>query len=383
MPGIEPPLSLYVHLPWCVRKCPYCDFNSHAAGRVIPADRYVDALLRDLGNEAERAADRSIISVFLGGGTPSLFSPRHIGTLLAAIDARCRLAAGAEITMEANPGTIEHGDPAGYRRAGVNRLSIGAQSFEPRALAVLGRIHAVADIERSVHEAREAGFANINLDLMYGLPGQDAAAAIADIDRAADLEPAHLSWYQLTLEPNTVFHARPPAGLPDEDACFEIQQCGQARLASRGFEQYEVSAWARGGARSVHNLNYWTFGDYLAIGAGAHGKLSDAGGIWRYAKPAHPLGYMEAMERGDFSAGMRPVPVPELVFEFMLNALRLTGGFSEATFCANTGLSVADLHRRLAPSVGKGLLDPPRAGYWRASALGQRFLNDLQAAFLP
>jgi oxygen-independent coproporphyrinogen-3 oxidase len=380
---MPPPLSLYVHLPWCVRKCPYCDFNSYTAASDAPRDRYLDALIADLDVEAERAGGRELISVFLGGGTPSFFTPQHIGRLLDAVAERFRTADDIEITMEANPGTIECGDPAGYRRAGVNRLSIGAQSFAPAALKVLGRIHTVADIERSVSEARASGFDNINIDLMYGLPAQSAAAAILDIEQAVELRPQHLSWYQLTLEPNTVFHARPPAGLPDNDEAFEIQRLGEARLAEFGYEQYEVSAYARDARCSAHNMNYWSFGDYLAVGAGAHGKITSPDGIWRYAKPANPNQYMQCIEGGGYHAELAPVSAADRLFEFMLNALRLTEGVDEALFTARTGLAVETLRERLEKPLRKRLIAPAGGRFWRVTALGRRFLNDLQAEFLP
>jgi oxygen-independent coproporphyrinogen-3 oxidase len=378
-----PPLSLYVHLPWCVRKCPYCDFNSHSMGDDAPRERYIDALLGDLDREAELAGDRELISVFLGGGTPSVFSPDQIDRLLEGVDERFVVEDDVEITMEANPGTVECGDPAGYRRAGVNRLSIGAQSFSPQSLTAIGRIHSVDDIRRAVGEAQDAGFDNINIDLMYGLPGQDVAAAIYDIEQAAELRPQHLSWYQLTLEPNTVFHARPPAGLPESDAAFEIQGRGVERLSELGYEQYEISAYARDSMRCRHNLNYWSFGDYLAAGAGAHGKISDEAGIWRYSKPAHPKQYMEAIEKGDQIATPHPVPAPDRLFEFMLNALRLNEGFSENRFAARTGLPAGLLRERMRPAVEKGLMADSGGNFWRTTALGRRFLNDLQADFLP
>ena len=382
-PGGAPPLSLYVHLPWCVRKCPYCDFNSHAADNDAPRDRYIDALLVDLEGEAGHGRGRELISIFLGGGTPSFFTPDQIARLLDAIGERFAIVADVEVTMEANPGTVECGDPAGYRSAGVNRLSIGAQSFAPEALKVLGRIHSVDDIGRAVAGARNAGFKNINIDLMYGLPEQSRAAAISDIEQAAELQPQHLSWYQLTLEPNTVFHARPPAGLPDNDECYEIQIRGQERLAELGFEQYEVSAYARDGFRSAHNLNYWQFGDYLAVGAGAHGKISDTGSILRYAKPANPRQYMEAAERGDLGVHAEPVSAPDRLFEFMLNAVRLTDGFDAGLFESRTGLSEASLRERLAGPINKGLIAAVDENSWLVTALGRRFLNDLQAEFLP
>jgi oxygen-independent coproporphyrinogen-3 oxidase len=285
--------------------------------------------------------------------------------------------------MEANPGTVECGDPAGYRAAGVNRLSIGAQSFDAAALGALGRIHSVADIGRAFRAARSAGFTNLNLDLMYGLPGQTVAAAMADIDAAMALEPDHVSWYQLTIEPNTVFHAHPPAGLPDEDTIFEIEQAGRDRLTGRGYARYEVSAYAQPGHRSVHNLNYWSFGDYLAVGAGAHGKLSQGADILRYAKPANPLRYMDALETGEPAVEFVPVTADERVFEFMLNALRLVEGFTEAQFTERTGLPAGLLRQRLSRAVDRGLIGRTTSGGWRATEAGGRFLNDLQAEFLP
>jgi oxygen-independent coproporphyrinogen-3 oxidase len=374
---------LYIHLPWCVRKCPYCDFNSYTAGDNTPRARYLDALKLDLAVEAERAGERPLLSVFLGGGTPSLFPADEIADLLDAVRERFVLADNIEISMEANPGTVECGDPAGYRQAGVNRLSIGAQSFSAESLAALGRIHSVDDISRSVRAAIEAGFSNINIDLMYALPGQDVAAAILDLEQAASLGPQHLSWYQLTLEANTVFHARPPAGLPDEEKSYDIQRHGQERLAELGYEQYEVSAYARGGQRSLHNLNYWSFGDYLAVGAGAHGKISNDEGIWRYAKSANPHQYMEQQERRADAPGLQPVAEADRLFEFLLNALRLTDGFNEQLFVDRTGLGVDTLRQGLEPAIEKGLIASAEERFWRVTPLGRRFLNDLQAEFLP
>jgi len=381
--ALQPPLSLYIHLPWCVRKCPYCDFNSYTAGDKAPRTRYLDALKTDLAIEAERAGERPLVSVFLGGGTPSLFSPEEIASLLDAVREGFVLADNIEISMEANPGTVECGDPAGYRQAGVNRLSIGAQSFSAASLAALGRIHSVDDISRSVRAATEAGFTNINIDLMYALPGQDVGAALFDIEQAVNLEPQHLSWYQLTLEPNTVFHARPPAGLPDEEASWDIQRCGQQRLADLGYVQYEVSAYARDDQRSVHNLNYWSFGDYLAVGAGAHGKISNDKGIWRYAKTANPQQYMEQQENRGDAAALQPVAERDRLFEFLLNALRLTDGFDERLFRDRTGLAGDILRQRLVPAIKKGLIASEEGRFWRVTPLGRRFLNDLQAEFLP
>ena len=379
-----PPLSLYVHLPWCVRKCPYCDFNSHTAGNDAPRARYIAALLADLEQEAQRAGSRPLISVFLGGGTPSLFSADEIAELLDGVNEHFTLADDVEITMEANPGTVECGDPAGYRRAGVTRLSIGAQSFDSSALQQLGRIHSVADINRAVNEAHAAGFDSVNIDVMYGLPGQDVAAAIADLRAASQLNPAHISWYQLTLEPNTVFHARPPENMPNNDLGFDIQTAGQTLLNELGFSQYETSAYAKESShRCRHNLNYWTFGDYLAVGAGAHGKFSTQDAIYRYAKPANPLKYMQTAGQLPIEAEKAPLGQGDLIFEFMLNALRLGEGFHELLFEQRTGLAATVLRPRLENCREKGLLEESEDGIWRASGLGQRFLNDLQAEFLP
>lgn len=380
---IATPLSLYVHLPWCVQKCPYCDFNSHTAGSSAPRERYIDALLRDLDHEAKISGGRKLETVFLGGGTPSLFSARQIGRMLDHIGKRFALADNVEVTMEANPGTVECGEPAGYLAAGVNRLSVGAQSFSPQMLQALGRIHSSDDIGRAVLAAQDAGFDNINIDLMFALPQQDVAGALADIEAALALGPQHLSWYQLTLEPNTVFHARPPAGIPDDDMAVEIQREGQALLASHGFRQYEVSAYAAPGHECRHNLNYWSFGDYLAVGAGAHGKITAADGVRRYAKPANPLSYMQSLETGQETGAGDPLPDDELVFEFMLNALRLADGFDETLFEARTGLDAGRLAEAARPSVERGLLERDAAGTWRPTELGSRFLNDLQGAFLP
>jgi putative oxygen-independent coproporphyrinogen III oxidase len=376
------PLSLYVHLPWCVRKCPYCDFNSHSAGDGAPKARYIKALLTDLARESGHGAGRTLQSVFLGGGTPSLFSPTEIGRVLDGVRDHFDLKQGAEITMEANPGTVECGSPQGYRDAGVTRLSIGAQSFNDELLMTLGRIHSSADISRAVTDAKTGGFDNLNIDLMHGLPGQSIAMAMADLAAAIDLEPTHISWYQLTLEPNTVFYARPPENLPSDDLAFEIQDHGQALLREHGFDQYEISAYARDGLRCSHNLNYWNFGDYLAVGAGAHGKLTTSNAVFRYQKPANPLQYMMLQEADEQPIDREPLQTKDLIFEFMLNALRLNAGFAEEDFVARTGLAVADLKKSTRSARKKGLIQRSENGIWQPTDLGHRFLNDLQAEFI-
>jgi oxygen-independent coproporphyrinogen-3 oxidase len=381
--GPAPPLALYAHLPWCVRKCPYCDFNSYTGGNAASRHRYLDAICTDLESEAESAGGRSLTSAFLGGGTPSLFRADQIGRLLEVMRSHLVCTDDVEITMEVNPGAVERGNLAGYRDAGVNRLSIGAQSFDAGRLAALGRIHGVEDIGLTVREAVASGFGDINIDIMYALPGQDVAGALSDIDAAVSLQPTHLSWYQLTLEPNTVFHARPPRDLPDEDLSFDIQQAGEARLAELGFERYEVSAWARDGRRCRHNLNYWSFGDYLAVGAGSHGKLTTPTGILRYRKPANPLQYMQQMEAGGDRGAAEILSGGDLLFEFMLNALRLVDGFDEQLFTARTGLPPRVLRERLAPLVTRGLMAGRAGGLWCPTPRGRQFLNDLQAHFLP
>ncbi len=378
-----PPLSLYVHLPWCVQKCPYCDFNSHTAGTDAPRQRYLDALLTDLDQEAPRAASRRVETVFLGGGTPSLFSPQEIDRLLRGIRARFNLAADAEITMEANPGTVECGAPAGYREAGVTRLSIGAQSLNNASLQKLGRIHGREDVIRVAGEVRAADFDSFNIDLMHGLPGQSVGEALDDLREVIELGPPHISWYQLTIEPNTVFFARPPKDLPDEDTAYAIQDEGNDLLTAAGYRQYEVSAFARDDQPCRHNLNYWLFGDYLAAGAGAHGKLTTTDGIYRYRKPANPQQYMMAMERGEHDVSLSPVTGEERLFEFMLNALRLTEGFEQDLFVARTGIGADELEAAMRPASDRGLVVRASSNRWQPTALGRRFLNDLQASFLP
>jgi len=379
------PLALYVHLPWCVRKCPYCDFNSHAVPAAgIAEQAYVVALRDDLELAAREAGGREVVSVFFGGGTPSLFSPRAIGQVLTHARSVLAFAADAEVTLEANPGTIEHGRFAEYAQQGVNRVSLGAQSFDDARLAVLGRIHVAGDIERAVAELHRAGISNFNLDLMYALPGQDLHGALHDLERALALGPAHVSHYQLTLEPGTPFARRAPPQLPDEDVAWAMQEACQARLAAAGYQHYEVSAYARPGRRCRHNLVYWEFGDYLGVGAGAHGKLTNAGGseITRTVRARHPAGYLAAASPPDRISEIRKVTANELPFEFALNALRLVEGFSLATFEERTGLSAVVLEPTLRAAMARGLIERLPDG-WRPTAFGQRFLNDLQALFLP
>ncbi len=377
-----PPLALYVHLPWCVRKCPYCDFNSHAA-REIPGTAYVDALLADLEQELPAVWGRRVESVFLGGGTPSLFSGEAIDRLLSGIRARLSLAPGAEITLEANPGTVEAGRFADYRAAGVNRLSLGVQSFDDGHLRAIGRIHDAAQARAAVEAARRAGFDHLNLDLMFGLPGQDRSTGLRDLQEAIDLAPEHLSWYQLTLEPHTPFANAPPP-LPDEEEIVALWEAGRERLAAAGYGQYEVSAYARAGHRCRHNLNYWTFGDYLGIGAGAHGKITDAPGgrILRYHKQRSPQAYLRMAGTPERIRGERWLDADEVVFEFMMNVLRLPEGGDHALFEARTGLPCARVRPRLETLAEEGWLvfDGDR---FRASERGARYLDDLVARFLP
>ncbi len=376
-----PPLSLYVHLPWCVRKCPYCDFNSHELRTARPDPAYVDALLADFEAELPSVGNRRIETVFLGGGTPSLFAADEVARLIGGLRARAPFASDAEITLEANPGTVERGTFAGYRAAGINRVSLGAQSFDAAALRAIGRIHSPRETLAAVEELHAAGLENFNLDLMYALPGQTPDRALADVVAACALGPAHVSHYQLTLEPGTPFHARPPV-LPDEDAAWTMQvECVRA-LADAGYRQYEVSAYAREGARCRHNLNYWEFGDYLGIGAGAHGKVSVElpEGVWRSVKPRMPGAYVAAATAG--RRGERtPIAPADLPFEFLLNALRLVDGFDRARFEERTGLGIDRIAAALERAGRRGLLDVRPDG-WRPTELGQRFLNDLQAEFL-
>ena len=380
---IPPPLSLYVHLPWCVRKCPYCDFNSHAAKGVLPFDAYVDALVRDLDADLPLVWGRTVHSVFFGGGTPSLFPPDAIDRFLQAASARLRFAPQAEITLEANPGTAEHGRFDGYRAAGVNRVSFGIQSFDDGCLQRLGRIHDSAEAEAAVKLAQDAGLDNLNLDLMYALPGQDLAMAERDLERAFALQPAHISHYQLTLEPNTAFFARPPQGIPDEDAAWDIQEHCQALLAAAGYAHYETSAYARPGRQCAHNLNYWRYGDYLGIGAGAHGKLTLGAeqAIVRRWKHKHPATWMAAAGSAAAIGGEERIEPQRRPFEYMLNALRLHEGFDLDDFQARTGLPPEAVMPQLLQARQRQWLQLQDRQV-RPTALGRRFANDVIALFL-
>ncbi|MCK9505965.1 MAG: radical SAM family heme chaperone HemW [Porticoccaceae bacterium] len=379
---VLPPLSLYVHIPWCVRKCPYCDFNSHEAKGDIPEADYVAALIADLQADLPQVQGRKLISIFFGGGTPSLFSPAAIGEILNAAEQRIGFAADIEITLEANPGTFEQARFRGYRSAGVNRLSIGIQSFNNQQLSALGRIHDRASAITAASSARNAGFDNFNLDLMHGLPDQSVNAALADLKLALDMNPTHLSWYQLTIEANTAFYKQPPS-LPDEDILGDIQEQGHQLLTAAGFNHYEVSAYAQPERQSRHNLNYWQFGDYLGIGAGAHGKITqaDSGHILRHSKTRAPANYLARSREtaGNFIASSTQIAPQELPLEFLMNALRLMDGVPFELFQQRTGVDFAVVAPQWQTLVTKGLLQPADK-YLATTPLGFRFLNTVLGA---
>ena len=371
-----PQHALYVHIPWCVRKCPYCDFNSHERSGSLPEAEYLGVLFRDLEASLPHIWGRRVTSIFIGGGTPSLFSPDSIDALLSGVRARLSLDPQAEITLEANPGTVEAARFRGFRAAGVNRISIGVQSFDDGMLAALGRIHSADEARRAI-DAALASFDNVNIDLMYALPGQTPAMARTDLDEALRFGLPHVSAYQLTLEPNTVFWSKPPA-LPEHDVAADMQLAAEERLGGAGYEHYETSAFARPGRRCRHNLNYWQFGDYLGIGAGAHGKLSFPDRVTRHARAKQPNEYMKPDARVEESV----VSAAELPFEFMLNALRLVDGFDVALFSERTGLPFQIVQPRFEEVEKRGLV----ARDWkriRPTVRGRRFLNDLLEAFLP
>jgi oxygen-independent coproporphyrinogen-3 oxidase len=371
-----PPLALYVHIPWCVRKCPYCDFNSHERGGALPETEYVAKLLADLEALLPSVWGRRLVSIFIGGGTPSLFSPEAIDALLSGIRARIPVEPVAEITLEANPGTVEAARFRGFRAAGVNRISVGVQSFDDRMLAALGRIHSAEEARRGV-EAALASFDNVNLDLMYGLPDQTMAMARSDIRAALAIGVPHVSAYQLTVEPNTAFYSRPPA-LPEHDTCADMQLAVEETLAGAGYEHYETSAFARPGHRCKHNQNYWEFGDYLGIGAGAHGKVSFPDRVTRHERIKQPRDYMSAATTIAREGTVAPVELP---FEFMLNALRLIDGFPITLFQERTGLPISTVQAQLDEAEGKGLIERD----WqrlRPSERGRLFLNELLGLFV-
>ena len=375
-----PPLALYVHIPWCVQKCPYCDFNSHAQKQAIPEAEYVSALLDDLSADLAFVAGRTLSSIFIGGGTPSLFSAQAIGQLLAGIQERIPFDDNIEITLEANPGTVEAGRFAGYQSAGVNRFSIGVQSFNPLHLQKLGRIHDPAQAVAAAHQASALKLCSFNLDLMHGLPNQTLEQALDDLRQAIALAPPHLSWYQLTIEPNTAFGARPPR-LPEDDTLWEIQERGHELLLAAGYRQYEISAYAKPGFECQHNLNYWRFGDYLGIGCGAHGKLTDphTGTIHRTVKIKHPKGYLDPAR--PYLDQRWQVQSDELPFEYFMNRFRLFEPCPKQEFMDRTGLPLTQIASRMQAAIQKELMADD-GDVWRVTELGHRYLNVLLEGFM-
>ncbi|MBQ4766835.1 radical SAM family heme chaperone HemW [Pectobacterium versatile] len=372
-----PPLSLYIHIPWCVQKCPYCDFNSHALKGDVPHQEYVDHLLADLDADLPLASGRELHSIFIGGGTPSLLSAEAMQALLDGVRARIPLTPDAEITMEANPGTVEADRFSGYQRAGINRISIGVQSFDPQKLTRLGRIHGPDEAKRAAHLATGLGLRSFNLDLMHGLPDQSLDEALDDLRQAIALNPPHLSWYQLTIEPNTLFSSRPPT-LPDDDALWDIYEQGHALLSAAGYQQYETSAYAKPGYQCQHNLNYWRFGDYLGIGCGAHGKLTFSDGrILRTVKVRHPRGYMQ----GTYLDKQHDVANDDRPFEFFMNRFRLLEAAPREDFTAYTGLEEHSIRPQLDQALAQGYLTET-ATHWQITEHGKLFLNSLLELFL-
>lgn len=375
------PLSLYIHLPWCVRKCPYCDFNSHESQKNIPEEAYVAALTKDLDENLPAIWGKGLVSIFFGGGTPSLFTPQSIETILTVLHSRLRFGADTEITLEANPGTIDETRFKGFKQAGINRLSIGIQSLQNDKLTALGRIHHRDHALRAIEMATYADFDNFNLDLMHGLPGQSVQDALSDINDCLQFKPPHLSWYQLTIEPNTYFHHQPPK-LPKEDILWDIQEQGKTVLAQAGLYSYEVSAYAKPGHECVHNRNYWEFGDYLGIGAGAHSKITDSSEktITRHWQVKNPKDYLDPAKK--MTANQSVLTPKDIIFEFMLNALRLTKGVSTDLFIQRTRLTLDSIEPILKIAKQKKLLLDSSKQIC-ATELGQRFLNDLISLFLP
>lgn len=373
-------LSLYIHAPWCIQKCPYCDFNSHKRPDALPESAYVQALLADLREDCGRFGTRTVQTVFMGGGTPSLFSADAWQTLFAGVRNLLPLAPDAEITMEANPGSADIKNFEGYRKAGINRLSLGIQSFNTLHLKTLGRVHDAEEAERAIAFARAAGFTNINLDIMHGLPGQTLTEGLDDLKRAIDHAPEHLSWYALTIEPNTLFHKQKPV-LPDEEILWQLEEEGLALLASAGYRRYEISAFSREGFAARHNLNYWRFGDYLGIGAGAHGKFTDSDNtVWRTQKHRQPKDYLHPEK--PFLTALEQPDAATLLFEFMLNTTRLEEPVPLSLFTETTGLANDILLMKLIPAEQQGLLSRSET-HWQITPHGRRFTNDLQALFLP
>ncbi|GAA0816581.1 radical SAM family heme chaperone HemW [Colwellia asteriadis] len=381
-----PPLSLYIHIPWCVEKCPYCDFNSHALKNTIPEQAYVGALIEDLDADIQRfnLTDRPLHSIFIGGGTPSLFSPEAIESLLTQVLARFTHKADIEITLEANPGTVEADKFVGFFNAGVSRLSIGVQSFASDKLIKLGRIHDSNQAKKAADLATKCGVSSFNLDLMHGLPNQSIDNALDDLKTAISLNPTHISWYQLTIEPNTAFHSKPPT-LPQDDILWEIQDQGVKLLTEAGYIQYEISAYAKKGYQCQHNLNYWQFGDYLGIGCGAHGKVTDtiAQKIYRTVKVKHPKGYLD--QHREHLDHLTEVDKSERPFEFMMNQLRLHTSFNVIDYQNTTGLGIETIEPTLLIAQQKGLMESSNHNgivLWQVTKTGQRFLNDLLELFL-
>ncbi|MDD2722961.1 MAG: radical SAM family heme chaperone HemW [Methylovulum sp.] len=377
-----PPLSLYIHIPWCIKKCPYCDFNSHAVKDDVPESQYILALLQDLAQDvALYGITRPISNIFIGGGTPSLFSPEAINRLLEGVGHQLAFADDLELTLEANPGTFESHKFAEFRAIGINRLSIGIQSFNDVLLTKLGRVHTAKEAVRAIEIAHQAGFDNLNLDLMFGLPEATASCSQKDLQAAVALAPTHISFYQLTLEPNTYFHRVPPS-LPDDDAIFIVQKAGQALLADKGYQQYEISAYSQTGRQCKHNLNYWQFGDYLGIGAGAHGKITRKvpGHIFRTHKPKSPGQYLPGKHKNNDAAGS--IAVADLPLEFVMNHLRLREGFSLAHYHSATGLDPCTLEPALSDCRAQGLIDYQH-GHYRCSPKGWDFLDSVLQKFLP
>ena len=370
-------------MPWCVRKCPYCDFNSHKVPDSLPAEKYIRALIADLENETVQAWGRPVGSVYFGGGTPSLFSAHQISDFLSAARALVNIRPDAEITLEANPGTIEYDSFSAYQQAGINRVSLGVQSFDDDMLKKIGRIHGRHEIDLALQSLAESGISNFNIDLMYALPGQSASRSLHDVESAIAAGPSHISFYQLTIEPNTLFSAQPPE-LPAEDMAWDMQQSGLEALQTAGYLQYEISAFARDGMQSRHNLNYWRYGDFLAIGAGAHGKvtLPSRGLVRRSVKHKHPERYMRAIDNGDWKAAESAVDDNERVFEFFLNQLRLRQGVNVGDFSQRTGLPWSFVETRVQQAVDKGFLTRHEKRL-KPTTLGWRFVNDIQQMFLP